>query len=193
MTTATRTSDDISVTVTPSVARALLSLAGFKRDERGRWRHDDGRWTWATDEALRWALVTLAEDDEPETAQYATPARSEGQVRCLTALSKDRGSLTAWNMIASGDVVCQFEDGSIVRIGIDGRYFKADRAALAAHTKAQETAIAALAERNGPLIAHIPHFDAETVLQFENGSIFLMAADGRCVHTLHSALYPETR
>ncbi len=63
MTTA-RTSDDMSVTVTPSVARALLSLAGFKHDERGRWTHDDGRWTWATDEALRWALVTLAEDDE---------------------------------------------------------------------------------------------------------------------------------
>jgi hypothetical protein len=97
-------------------------------------------------------------------------------------------------MIASGDVVCQFEDGSIVRIGIDGRYFKSDRTALAAHTKAQETtAIAVLAERNGPLIAHIPHFDAETVLQVENGSIFLMAADGRCVHTLHSALYPEAR
>jgi hypothetical protein len=189
MTTTTRTSDDISVTVTPSVARALLSLAGFMRDERGRWTHDDGRWTWATDEALRWALVTLAEDDD----EHATPARSHAQARCLMALSEDRGSLTAWNMIASGDVVCQFADGSIVRIGIDGRYFKSDRAALAAHTKAQGAAIAALAERNGPLIAHIPHFDAETFLQFENGSIFLMAADGHCVHTLHSALYPEAR
>jgi hypothetical protein len=187
--TAARTSDDISVTVTPSVARALLSLAGFEHDERGRWTHDDGRWTWATDEALRWALVTLTEDDE----QYATPARSEPQARCLTALSKDRGSLTAWNMIASGDVVCRFEDGSIVRIGIDGRYFKSDRAALAGHTEAQETAIAALAERNGPLIAHIPHFDADTVLQFENGSIFRMADDGRCVPAPRSALYPETR
>jgi hypothetical protein len=102
MTTA-RTSDDMSVTVTPSVARALLSLAGFKQDERGRWTHDDGRWTWATDEALRWALVTLAEDDD----EHATPARSDAQARCLTALSEDRGSLTAWNMIASGDVVCR--------------------------------------------------------------------------------------
>jgi hypothetical protein len=67
MTTTTRTSDDISVTVTPSVARALLSLAGFMRDERGRWTHDDGRWIWATDEALRWALVTLAEDGKHDT------------------------------------------------------------------------------------------------------------------------------
>jgi hypothetical protein len=66
MTTTTHTSDDISVTVTPSVARALLSLAGFKRDERGRWTHDDGRCTWATDEALRWALVTLTEDGDEQ-------------------------------------------------------------------------------------------------------------------------------
>jgi hypothetical protein len=183
--TIARTSDDISLTVTPSVARALLNLAGFEHDERGRWTHDDGRWTWATDEALRWGLVTLAEDDDE---RYATPARSEPQARCLTGLSKDRGSLTAWNMIASGDVVCRFEDGSIARIGIDGRYFKSDRAALAAHTGAQETAIAALAERNGPLIAHIPHFDADTVLQFENGSIFRMADDGRCVPAPRSAL-----
>src|ERR1700677_600981 len=134
MTTA-RTSEDISVTGTPSGARALLRLAGFKHDERGRWTHDDGRCTWATDEALRWALVTLAEDDDE---QYAAPARSKAQVRFLTGLSTERGSLTAWNMIASGDVVCRFKDGSIVRIGIDGRYFNADRAALAAHTEAQE-------------------------------------------------------
>jgi hypothetical protein len=180
-----RTSDDVSVTVTPSVARALLGLGGFERDERGRWTHDDGRWTWATDEALRWALVTLAEDDDE---QYAAPARSKAQVRCLTGLSTERGSLTAWNMIASGDVVCRFKDGSIVRIGIDGRYFNADRAALAAHTEAQETAIAALAERNGPLIAHIPRFDADTVLQFENGRVFRMAADGRCIPAPRSAI-----
>lgn len=64
MTATARTSDDVSVSVTPSVARALLSLAGFAHDERGRWTHDDGRWTWATDEALRWALVTLAEDGD---------------------------------------------------------------------------------------------------------------------------------
>lgn len=116
MTATARTSDDVSVTVTLPVARALLNLAGFEHDERGRWTHDDGRETWATDEALRGVLVTLTKDDE----QYATSARSEPQARCLTALSKDRGSLTAWNMIASGDVVCRFEDGSIVRIGIDG-------------------------------------------------------------------------
>ncbi|MGD1056213.1 MAG: hypothetical protein ABR992_02250 [Solirubrobacteraceae bacterium] len=185
MTATARTSDDVSVSVTLSVARALLGLAGFERDERGRWTHDDGRWTWGTDEALRWALVTLAETGDE---QWAAPARSKAQVRCLTALSRDRGSLTAWNMIASGDVVCRFEDGSIVRIGIDGRYFKADRASLAAHTEAQEQAIAALAERNGPLIAHIPRFDADTVLQFENGRVFRLAADGRCIPAPRSAI-----
>lgn len=92
MTATARTSDDVSVTVTPSVAHALLDLAGFERDERGRWTHDDGRWTWPTDEALRRALVTLAETDDE---QYAAPARSAAQVRCLSALSRDRGSLTA--------------------------------------------------------------------------------------------------
>jgi hypothetical protein len=183
MTTA-RIPDDVGVTVTPSVARALLSLAGVSRDERGRWTHDDGRRTWTTDEALRWALVAIAEDD----GQQETPARSTAQARCLSELSRDSGSLTAWNMIASGDVVCRFEDGSIVRIGIDGRYFKSNRTALAAHTEAQETAIAALAERNGPLIAHIPRFDADTVLQFENGRVFRMAADGRCIPAPRSAI-----
>jgi hypothetical protein len=63
-----------------------------------------------------------------------------------------------------------------------------DRAALAAHTEAQETAIAGLAERNGALIAHIPHFDADTVLQFANGSIFHMVDDGRYVPAPRSAL-----
>jgi hypothetical protein len=179
---------DVDATVTRPVALSLLARAGFAKDDRGRWTHEDGRWTWATDEALRWALVTLAEDDDE---QYATQARSGAQVTCLTALSKDRGSLTAWNMIATGDVVCRFEDGSIARIGIDGRYFTSDRAALAAHTEAQEAAIAALAERNGPLIAHIPRFDADTVLQFENGSTFRMAEDGRCVPAPRSALAQE--
>jgi hypothetical protein len=62
------------------------------------------------------------------------------------------------------------------------------------HTpKAQETAIAALAERNGPLIAHIPHFDAETVLQFENGSIFLMAAPMAAAFTLYIRLCTRRR
>jgi hypothetical protein len=179
---------DVDATVTRSVALSLLARAGFAKDGRGRWAHEDGRWTWATDEALRWALVTLAEDDDD---QYATPARSAAQVACLTGLSKDRGPLTAWNMLASGDVVCRFEDGSVVRVGIDGRYFKSDRAALAAHTEAQETAIAALAERNGALIAHVPHFDAATVLQFANGSTFRMAEDGRCVPAPRSALTQE--
>ena len=63
--TAARTAGDISVTVTSSVGRALLDRAGVKQHEYGYWEHADGRCTWATDEALRWALVTLAEDDEP--------------------------------------------------------------------------------------------------------------------------------
>lgn len=57
----TTISSDIRVTVTTSVAEGLLARAGFTRDARGRWRHDDGRNTWATDEALTWALPLLAE------------------------------------------------------------------------------------------------------------------------------------
>lgn len=54
--------DTISVDVTPSVAYALLARAGFTRDARGRWAHADGRWSWQADEALRWALVDMAEE-----------------------------------------------------------------------------------------------------------------------------------
>jgi len=53
---------DISVDVTQSVAYALLARAGFTKDERERWAHEDGRWTWQADEALRWALVDMAQD-----------------------------------------------------------------------------------------------------------------------------------
>lgn len=53
--------------MTRPVALSLLARAGFAQDDRGRWTHQDGRRTWATDEALRWALVTLAED-EPQQA-----------------------------------------------------------------------------------------------------------------------------
>jgi hypothetical protein len=58
---------DVDTTVTRPVAISLLARAGFAQDDRGRWTHADGCWTWATDEALRWALVTLAED-EPQQA-----------------------------------------------------------------------------------------------------------------------------
>lgn len=58
------TTSDITTTVTGSAARALLTRARFTQDQRGRWNTPDGRWTWATDEALTWALVTLAEDDD---------------------------------------------------------------------------------------------------------------------------------
>jgi hypothetical protein len=54
--------DTISVDVTQSVAYALLARAGFAKDERERWAHEDGRWTWQADEALRWALVDMAQD-----------------------------------------------------------------------------------------------------------------------------------
>jgi hypothetical protein len=65
--------DEISVTVTSSVASALLARAGFTQDARGRWtaRDDAERWTWAKDEALRWALVTLAADEEPTEGSAA--------------------------------------------------------------------------------------------------------------------------
>jgi hypothetical protein len=58
------TTSEIITTVTGSAARALLTQARFTQDERGRWSAPDGRWTWATDEALTWALAVLAEDDE---------------------------------------------------------------------------------------------------------------------------------
>jgi hypothetical protein len=60
----TTINSDITVTVTKSVAEGLLDRAGFTRDTRGRWRHDDGRDTWATDEALTWALPMLAEETD---------------------------------------------------------------------------------------------------------------------------------
>jgi hypothetical protein len=53
---------DVTVTVTPSVARALLARAGYTRDERARWFAPDGRWYWETDEALKHALVAIAEE-----------------------------------------------------------------------------------------------------------------------------------
>jgi hypothetical protein len=62
---------DVDATVTRPVAISLLARAGFAQDDRGRWTHKDGRWTWATDEALRWALVTLAEN-EPQQAVCAS-------------------------------------------------------------------------------------------------------------------------
>lgn len=58
------TTSDITTTVTGSAARALLARAHFTQDQRGRSSTPDGRLTWATDEALTWALVTLAEDDD---------------------------------------------------------------------------------------------------------------------------------
>ncbi len=57
------TASEVTTTVTGSVAHALLARAGFEKDERGRWTAPDGRWTWATDEALIWAIVRLAEED----------------------------------------------------------------------------------------------------------------------------------
>ncbi|MGD1056216.1 MAG: hypothetical protein ABR992_02265 [Solirubrobacteraceae bacterium] len=56
--------DTISVDVTLPVAYALLERAGFTKDERDRWRHEDGRWAWQTDEALQWALDDLAEEHD---------------------------------------------------------------------------------------------------------------------------------
>lgn len=58
------TTSDITTTVAESAARALLARARFTQDKRGRWNAPDDRWTWATDEALTWALVTLVQDDD---------------------------------------------------------------------------------------------------------------------------------
>jgi hypothetical protein len=56
------TTSHITATVTEPAARALLARARFTQDSRGRWNAPDGRWTWATDGALNWALVTLADN-----------------------------------------------------------------------------------------------------------------------------------
>jgi cystathionine beta-lyase family protein involved in aluminum resistance len=67
---------DVDATVTRPVTLSLLARAGFARDDRGRWAHEDGRRTWATDEALRWALVSLAEN-EPQQAVARASESSE--------------------------------------------------------------------------------------------------------------------
>jgi hypothetical protein len=64
------TTSEITTTVTESAARALLTRAHFTQDQRGRWSAPDGRLTWATDEALTWALAALADsDDAPQTGE----------------------------------------------------------------------------------------------------------------------------
>jgi hypothetical protein len=127
---------------------------------------------------------------EREPDEFPAPGRSDAQVDCLSHLSKDHDSLTAWNMIAGGDVVCQFADDSIIRVGIDGRYFRTHRAALKKHNEAQGTAIKALSKRKGPLLEYMPRLNGDVLVQFSNGSIFLMAEDGRCVPAPRSALAP---
>lgn len=128
--------------------------------------------------------------ERPES-EFATPARSEAQEDCLDHLSDDHGPLEAWNTIARGDVVCEFEDGSIIHVGIDGRYFITDRAALRSHTEAQGVAIAALAKRKGPLLAYRRQINGEAIVQLQDGSIFRMAEDGRCVPAPRSVLNDE--
>jgi hypothetical protein len=130
------------------------------------------------------SIVVEREPDE----EFPAPARSDAQVNCLSSLSKDHGSLTAWNMIAGGDVVCRFEDGLIVHVGIDGRYFVTDRAGLKKHNGAQGIVIAAQCRRRGPLLAYIPRANGDIILEYANGRIFLMAEDGRSVPAPRSAL-----
>lgn len=53
---------DVGVSVTTTVADAVIEAAGFTRPEGKRWFHPDGEQsTWARDEALMWALVVIAE------------------------------------------------------------------------------------------------------------------------------------
>jgi hypothetical protein len=72
--------DTISAHLTHSVADALIALAGITQDERGRWivpdeaadlTGQDDTWTWAKDEALKWALVIIASVDEPELLAWS--------------------------------------------------------------------------------------------------------------------------
>ena len=128
-----------------------------------------------------------------------TSSAYPGTERCASTLPKGaerrgRGALTAWNMIDERRC-CLPVRGWLDRSHWHRRpLFQALTVRHSRHTQRHRKQLSPhLPSRNGPLIAHIPHFDAETVLQFENGSIFLMAADGRCVHALHSTLYPEAR
>jgi hypothetical protein len=57
----TNRAPDITATVTRSVAETLLAKANFGQDGCGCWIHPDGRRTPATNTALSWALVDLAE------------------------------------------------------------------------------------------------------------------------------------
>jgi hypothetical protein len=59
---------DVTVTVTRSVALALVRIAGdLEPDDRGRY----GGLYWQLDEALRVALVALAEAEAPAPAPFA--------------------------------------------------------------------------------------------------------------------------
>ena len=57
------TTSNITTTITGAAARALLIRARFTWDEPGRWSAPDGRSTWATEEALTWALLALADGE----------------------------------------------------------------------------------------------------------------------------------
>jgi hypothetical protein len=74
--------------------------------------------------------VARFKQNERKEERHAAPARSEAQERSLTRLSGKHGSLVAWNILASGDVVIRFEDARILRIADDGRFVSAPRSAL---------------------------------------------------------------
>jgi hypothetical protein len=87
----------------------------------------------------------------------------------------------AWNASAYRDVICEFQYGSIMRVGMDGSHSATDIPTLAAHTEAEANAIAALSKHDGPLTAYVRLNTLDLLVQFQNGSTFRMARDGRCV------------
>jgi hypothetical protein len=56
-----RTADDPSVSVSLPIplAGTLIEMAGGEYAAPGTWQFPDGFWTWATDEALRYALEVM--------------------------------------------------------------------------------------------------------------------------------------
>jgi hypothetical protein len=125
-----------------------------------------------------------------------TPAsigRSEAQRDCLYALCADHGSPVRWNTTADRDVICEFRDGAIMRVGVDGHHSATDILTLAADTDAEAKAITALTKRNGPLTAFVRLATLSLLVQFQSGRTFRMARDGSHIPAPPSPLLTEAR
>jgi hypothetical protein len=84
--------DEIAARVTYAVAYDLLAQAGFTKDERGRWAHEDGRWTWQADEAFAWALV----DNRARLGPRRDGKVDQTHHRLRTRRAENRTCRTTW-------------------------------------------------------------------------------------------------